>query len=120
MVFWVPIIVLIATIFGGYTFWITIQAVSAVVQILSIIITIVTAPFLIKFIADVIMNRGFGISKEVSILLGISLSIPILVVLYMNLWSLIIFGMIMGMIYAIARFYGTKNIMSLTKWFKKK
>lgn len=122
--FWfIPIIVALLSIgIGGYAFWMFLQAMNAIIQILSIFIVIILAPFLVKFLSDTILYSGLKISKSISLLLGIFGSVPILLILYINLWALIIFGMILCVIYFILRYYGItklgKNIMSITKWFQ--
>ena len=118
------IFALILGIGGIWAWWTTVQFMTAVIQILSVVIVIIAAPFLIKFITDVILYTGLKLSKTVSLFLGIIGSVPILVILYMNLPALIMFAILMGVIYAIARFYGIgkfgRNLMSFTKWFEKR
>lgn len=120
----IPMIILALILLGvgGYSFWVFIQAMSAIVQILSVVIVILIAPFLVKLMSDIILYYKFGISKYVSFIIGVALSIPILLVLYMNIGVLIVFGMIIGIAYFGARFYfskkGKKQVGSILKWFE--
>jgi len=117
----IPIIILLFTTFFGVTmlFWI-----ATVIQIISVVMIIVLAPFLVKILSDYILYFEFGLSKEVSLILGILMSIPILIILYVNSFWLIVGSMLIFGIYLGARFYfsrrGKKTIGKMLKWFEEK
>jgi hypothetical protein len=121
--FLIPIIVVAILAFGVYSSWVAINAISAIIQILSIVIVIIIAPFLVKFIADIILYTGLKLDKYVALILGMLGSIPILLVLYANIGTLIVFAIIIGIIYVIGgvgigKMTGVKSLLSIRSWFK--
>lgn len=114
----IPLIMLILLAVGGFGL---IWMFYSILNILSIVATIVIWILSVKFLSDFLFKR-FNISVSISILLGLLGSIPIVVVVYQNSMALVFGGIIIFAIYIIGwgAFKDTAfgSATSLKQWFK--
>ena len=93
----------------------------SILNILSIVATIVIWILSVKFLSDFLFQQ-FKVSISISIFLGILGSIPIVIVVYQNSMALVFGAMILGAIYLIGfgvfRDTAFGSASSLKQWFK--
>lgn len=118
MIFTVLILLVTALMGVGMVYF-----VYSVINVLSVVIVILVFPLLVKFIGDYLLYHLVDLDKKVAFVVSVMLSIPIVVVLYMNMWGLIIGAIIIGIVYVAGWSLVEKNMkaaFSIKKWFEEK